>query len=114
VGNDWFSTIGMEDGIDWARPHYEGGLADYDRDEAIALIRRHNGWSVPFQEPDEALHHSQSRLYASAFFENGEAMVRLPWRIDDAPQGAHRPQAAPPVGAHTGQVLAGLGEGSRS
>jgi hypothetical protein len=61
---------------------------------------------VPFQEPAEALHHPQSQLYASAFFECGEATVRLPWRIDNQPQGTHRPAAVPPVGAHTKEVLA--------
>ena len=46
---DWFSTIGMEDRVDWARPHYERAFAGYGRDEAVALIRRHSGWSVPFR-----------------------------------------------------------------
>jgi crotonobetainyl-CoA:carnitine CoA-transferase CaiB-like acyl-CoA transferase len=106
VGEDWFSTIGMEDRVDWARPHYERAFAGYTRDEAITLIRKHGGWSVPFQEPAEALHHPQSQLYASAFFEGGEATVRLPWRVDNQPQGRHRPAAAPPIGAHTNEVLA--------
>ena len=57
----------MEDRIDWARPHYERALAKYGRDEAIALIRKHGGWSVPFLEPEDALNHPQSQLYASAF-----------------------------------------------
>jgi crotonobetainyl-CoA:carnitine CoA-transferase CaiB-like acyl-CoA transferase len=106
VGEDWFATIGMEDRIDWARPHYEQALAGYRRDEAVALVRKHGGWSVPFQAPTEMLHHPQAQLYGSAFVEHGEVVTRLPWRVDDQPQGAHKPGAAPPVGAHTEEVLA--------
>jgi crotonobetainyl-CoA:carnitine CoA-transferase CaiB-like acyl-CoA transferase len=62
VGDNWFSTIGMEDRIDWARPHYERALAHLTRDEAVGLIRKHRGWSVPFQTPGECLVHSQTRL----------------------------------------------------
>ena len=112
VGENWFSTIGMEDGVDWARPHYERAFAGYTREEAIAVIRKNGGWSVPFQDPAEVLQHPQSQLYASAFFERGEATVRLPWRVNNQPQGTHRPAAAPPVGAHTKEVLAGLSSGN--
>jgi CoA:oxalate CoA-transferase len=108
VGDGWFSTIGMEDRIDWARPHYERALAGFTRAEAVALIRRHGGWSVPFQSPPEVLTHPQARLYASAFLADGQAQVRLPWRIDNAPQGTHTCAIAPPVGAHTREVLAAL------
>jgi crotonobetainyl-CoA:carnitine CoA-transferase CaiB-like acyl-CoA transferase len=108
VGEDWFSTIGMEDRIDWARSHYERALAGFTRDEAIALIRRHGGWSVPFQDPAEALTHPQSQLYASAFLNDGQAQLRLPWRVDNAPQGTHSCAVAPAVGAHTKDVLADL------
>jgi crotonobetainyl-CoA:carnitine CoA-transferase CaiB-like acyl-CoA transferase len=108
VGVDWFSTIGMEDRIDWARPHYERALAHFTRDEAIALIRRHGGWSVPFQSPAEALAHPQSQLYASAFLRGGQVEVRLPWRVDNAPQGTQFCAVAPAVGAHTKEVLAEL------
>jgi crotonobetainyl-CoA:carnitine CoA-transferase CaiB-like acyl-CoA transferase len=114
VGEDWFSTVGMEDRVDWARPHYERAFARYTRDEAIALIRKHGGWSVPFQDPAEALAHPQSQLYASAVFEGAEASVRLPWRIDNRPQGTHRVAAAPPIGAHTKEVLALVSEGAGS
>lgn len=114
VGRDWYSTVGMEDRVDWARPHYERAFANFDREEAVALIRKHNGWSVPFLQPDEALNHPQSRLYASAFFDAEDAMLRLPWRIDDEAQGSHRPKAAPPIGAHTKEVLAFLNEGATS
>ena len=112
VGENWFSTIGMEDRVDWARPHYERAFAGYTRKEAIAVIRKNGGWSVPFQDPAEVLQHPQSRLYASAFFERGGATARLPWRVNNQPQGTHRPAAAAPVGAHTKEVLAGLSSGS--
>jgi len=114
MGEDWFSTIGMEDRVDWARPQYERAFAGYTRHEAIALIRKHGGWSVPFQEPAEALHHPQSQLYASVFFDDGEATVRLPWRINNRPQGTHRPTAAPPIGSHTKDVLALVSKGGVS
>jgi crotonobetainyl-CoA:carnitine CoA-transferase CaiB-like acyl-CoA transferase len=106
VDADWFSTIGMEDRIDWARPHYERALAGFTREEAVALIRRHDGWSVPFQSPSEALTHPQSQLYASAAFSDEQAQLRLPWRMDNVPQGTHFCAVAPAVGAHTRDVLA--------
>ena len=108
VGDDWFSTIGMEDGIDWARPHYERALAGFTRAEAVMLIRRHGGWSVPFQSPSEVLAHPQSQLYSSAFFADGQAHVRLPWRVDGVPQATHACAKAAPVGAHTRDVLGAL------
>ena len=108
VENDWYSTVGMEDRIDWARPQYERALARFTRAEAVALIRRHGGWSVPFQSPSEMLNHPQARLYASAWLAGGKAQVRLPWRIDNQPQATHLPAAAPAVGAHTREALAAL------
>jgi crotonobetainyl-CoA:carnitine CoA-transferase CaiB-like acyl-CoA transferase len=114
VGDKWYSTIGMEDGIDWARPHYDRALAGYTRDEAIALIRRYGGWSVPFQSPEEVLNHPQARLYASAFVDDEGVHIRLPWRVDNLPRGGRRPAAAPPIGAHTQEVLASIGAGAIS
>jgi crotonobetainyl-CoA:carnitine CoA-transferase CaiB-like acyl-CoA transferase len=108
VGDDWFSTVGMEDRIDWARPHYERALARLNREQAITLIRRHGGWSVPFQSPAEALRHPQSLLYASAFFAEGDAHVRLPWRVDGKPQATRSNATAPALGAHTRELLAEL------
>lgn len=114
VDRDWYSTIGMEDRVDWARPHYERAFAKYRRDEAIGLIRKHNGWSVAFQEPEEALNHPQSQLYASAFANGDDVIVRLPWRLNDIPQGGHRPRQAPLVGAHTKEVIDLLKQGALS
>ncbi len=113
VANDWYSTVGMEDRVDWARPYYERAFANYSRDEAIAIIRKHDGWSVPFLEPEQALTHPQSRLYASAFVDGEDVTVRLPWRINDEPQGSHRPKQAPPIGAHTREVLGLLKESAQ-
>lgn len=114
VGDDWFSTVGMEDRVDWARPHYEQALAGLTRAEVVALIRKHGGWSVPFQTPAETLNHPQARLYASACFEAGAAEIRLPWRVNGETQATHRPAAAPPIGAHTKKVLAALPTGGAS
>lgn len=108
VGDDWYSTVGMEDRVGWARPHYEKAFAHLTRKEAVALIRKHGGWSVPFQAPSEALNHPQARLYAAAWFEGDEAQMRLPWRVNNEPQATHRPAAAPPIGAHTREVLSSV------
>jgi crotonobetainyl-CoA:carnitine CoA-transferase CaiB-like acyl-CoA transferase len=112
VEDNWFSTIGMEDSIDWARPRYEKGLAPLTREEAIALIRKHGGWSVPFQQPVEAMHHPQSKLYATIYDNGGGVQVRMPWRVNNETLGVHRPGRAASVGAHTKVVLAELERGT--
>jgi hypothetical protein len=106
VGDGWFSTIGMEDRIDWARPHYERALAGFTRAEAVALIRRHGGWSVPFQSPPSA-HPPAGATHASAFSPmdkrrcdcRGASITRRRRRI---------PRHRAPVGAHTREALAAL------
>jgi crotonobetainyl-CoA:carnitine CoA-transferase CaiB-like acyl-CoA transferase len=112
VEDNWFSTIGMEDGIDFARPSYEKAFARLTREEVIALIRKHGGWSVPFQQPVEAMRHSQSKLYASICDSGDGAHVRMPWRVNDKMLGTHRPGRAAPIGAHTKEVLVELERGS--
>ena len=99
-------------GIDWARPRYEKGFAPLTREEAIALIRKHGGWSVPFQQPVEAMHHPQSKLYASSYDNGSGAQVRMPWRVNDETLGVHQPGRAASVGAHTKEVLAALERGA--
>ena len=89
---------------------YERAFAKFSRDEAIKIIRKHDGWSVPFQEPEQALVHPQSQLYASAFVDNVNITARLPWRINDEPLGSHHPKQAPAVGADTKKVLSLLKE----
>ena len=108
VGDGWFGTIGMEDDIDRARARYEQALANYTTEQAVAIVRKHRGWSVPFQTPDEMLRHPQSRLYASAVRANGHINTRLPWRVGDQPQGTDAPGAAPAIGAHNVDVLSTL------
>ena len=112
VEDNWFSTIGMEDGIDWARASYEKGFASLTCEEAITLIRKHGGWSVRFQQPVEAMHHPQSKLYASVYDNGGGARVRMPWRVNNETLGAHEPRRAASVGAHTKEVLAALERGA--
>ncbi len=106
VSDGWFSTVGMEDSIDMARPHYEGALAKYTVTEAIDLIRKHRGWSVPFQTVSQMLQHPQSHLYASITSVGEHIHTRLPWRIGNEPQGVSAVGAAPAVGAHNTEVLA--------
>ena len=108
VGDDWYSTVGLEDRVGWARPHYEKAFTRFTREEAATLIRKHGGWSVPFLAPSEALNHPQARLYAAAWLDGGDAQVRLPWRVNNESQATHRPAAAPPIGAHTREVLSAV------
>ncbi len=58
------------------------------------------------------MHHPQSKLYASIFDNGGGALVRMPWRVNDEPLGAHQPGRAASVGAHTKEVLAALERGA--
>ena len=108
VGDGWFSTVGMEDAIDMARSHYESALANYTVAEAIELIRKHRGWSVPFQTVSQMLQHSQSGLYGSIVSDGGQFHTRLPWRVGNELQGVSAVRAAPAIGAHTAEVLAEL------
>jgi crotonobetainyl-CoA:carnitine CoA-transferase CaiB-like acyl-CoA transferase len=105
VGDDWFSTMGMEDAIDKARPNYERALAKYTVEEAIAIIRKHQGWSVPFQNVSQMLQHPQSQLYASAVLVGEHINTRLPWRVNNQPQGTSSVSTAPAIGTHNFEVL---------
>lgn len=108
VGEGWFSTMGMEDTIDQARPHYERALANYTVAEAIAVIRKHRGWSVPFQNVSQMLRNAQSGLYSAVVPAGEHFETRLPWRIDNEPQGINAVACAPAIGAHTAEVLGEL------
>ncbi len=114
VGEDWFSTVGMEDAIDMARPHYERALAKYSVTEAIEIIRKHRGWSVPFQTVSQMLQHPQSNLYGSIVSAEDQFQTRLPWRIGNEPQGASVVRAAPGIGAHNAEVFAEMLSGASS
>lgn len=106
VGDAWYNTVGMEEGVDQARQRYEQALAKYSVDEAIAIIRKHKGWSVPFLTPEQMLRHPQSKLYASMVRDDdGQASIRLPWRVGNEPQGTSSLAAAPGIGAHNEEVL---------
>ena len=105
VGEDWFSTMGMEDAIDKARSHYEQALAKYTVEQAVAIIRKHRGWSVPFQNVSEMLQHPQSQLYASVMPAGDHINTRLPWRVDNQPQGTSPVSGAPAIGAYNSEVL---------
>ena len=63
-----------------ARPVYEERLASLSTDDAVALIRRNGGSSVPFQTLEECLDHPQSR--ALGLRERGAD--GLPFRVDAA------------------------------
>jgi crotonobetainyl-CoA:carnitine CoA-transferase CaiB-like acyl-CoA transferase len=114
VGDDWFSTVGMEDAIDMARPYYERALAKYKVTEAIEIIRKHRGWSVPFQTVSQMLQHPQSDLYGSIVSAGGQFQTRLPWRVGNNPQGVSAVRAARGIGAHNAEVFAEMLSGASS
>jgi crotonobetainyl-CoA:carnitine CoA-transferase CaiB-like acyl-CoA transferase len=96
----WYETVGWGDDVDEARSIYESALADFDRDQATALIRAHGGSSVPFLTPEECLAHPQSiaiRLPES--LKSG-----LPWQLQAFDRT--RPPGSPP--RHAGRPLEGV------
>ena len=80
----WSETVGWGDDVDLARPIYEDRLSSLSTDDAVALIRRNGGSSVPFQTLEECLAHPQSRALGIATTD----APRLPWRL--ASHGAER------------------------
>jgi crotonobetainyl-CoA:carnitine CoA-transferase CaiB-like acyl-CoA transferase len=73
----WAETVGWGDDVDLARPGYEARLRTMTSEDAVALIRRHGGSSVPFLSPREALHHPQAEALGLP-----ESLARgLPWRM---------------------------------
>jgi crotonobetainyl-CoA:carnitine CoA-transferase CaiB-like acyl-CoA transferase len=73
----WTETVGWGDDVDLARPAYEASLRTMTSEDAVALIRRHGGSSVPFLSPGEALDHPQAEaLGLRASLDGG-----LPWRM---------------------------------
>ena len=76
----WHETVGWGDDVDDARPVYEERLSSLSTDDAVALIRRNGGSSVPFQTLEECLDHPQSR--ALGLRERGA--YGLPFRLDPA------------------------------
>ncbi len=57
----WHESVGWGDDVDLARPLYEERLAELTTDDAVELVRRNGGSSVPFQTLAECLDHPQSR-----------------------------------------------------
>ncbi|MBJ7594296.1 MAG: CoA transferase [Candidatus Dormibacteraeota bacterium] len=105
LGDGWYATVGMEDLADQWRPRYEAELANYGREEAAEIVRRHGGWSVPFLRPEEVMHHPQSRLFAAAVATDSGTVLRLPWLIGDQAIGEHAFAAGPGLGEHTNVVF---------
>ncbi|MDX6723072.1 MAG: hypothetical protein QOD73_1476 [Solirubrobacteraceae bacterium] len=84
----WMETVGWGDDVDAARPLYEARLREMARDDAVDLIRRHGGSSVPFLTSQECLAHPQAKaLELPTTLQSG-----LPWRM--------RASAAGPTPAH--------------
>jgi crotonobetainyl-CoA:carnitine CoA-transferase CaiB-like acyl-CoA transferase len=57
----WHESVGWGDDVDLARPLYEKRLQKLSTDDAVELVRRNGGSSVPFQTLAECLDHPQSR-----------------------------------------------------
>jgi len=105
LGDGWYATVGMEDRAHQLRPRYEAALANYGREEAAEIIRRHGGWSVPFLRAEEVVRHPQSRLFSAAVAMDSGTKLRLPWLMADQAVGEHTFAAAPKLGEHTGAVF---------
>lgn len=74
----WYESVGWGDDIDTARNVYEGRFESLASEDAIALVRRHGGSSVPFQTAAECLAHPQSdALGLVESLKHG-----LPWRLE--------------------------------
>jgi CoA:oxalate CoA-transferase len=87
----WYETVGWGDDVDPTRSLYEGCLSSLSRDDAIALIRRHGGSSVPFLTLQECLRHPQ----ALAVDLQGHVDSGLPWRLSTAGKASPIPRDAP-------------------
>ncbi|MGI8712287.1 MAG: CoA transferase [Solirubrobacteraceae bacterium] len=96
----WSETVGWGDDVDAARPLYEAQLRKLASEDAIALIRRHGGSSVPFLGFEECLAHPQAQTLGL-----GESLQHgLPWRLG----AVAGPPAASPQGASAQQPLGGV------
>lgn len=98
AGERWWETVGWGDDVDVARPLFEESLRALGRDEAVALVRRCGGSSVPFNSPREVLAHEQTRAL-------GVKPGGLPWRVltgNDDPS-----LTAPSLGSPVDLPLAG-------
>ena len=106
----WIETVGWGDDVDDACAAYEDRLRALSTDEAIALVRRHGGSSVPFLTFDECLAHPQARVLGlPATLARG-----LPWRTRaEAFRGwPASPRAArPAIGRRAGRRLRRGGRG---
>ena len=90
----WHESVGWGDDVDLARPQYEARLAELTTDDAVELVRRNGGSSVPFQMLAECLDHPQSRalgLSAGALPYRIEALGRL--RVAGSGHDPERPLA---------------------
>jgi crotonobetainyl-CoA:carnitine CoA-transferase CaiB-like acyl-CoA transferase len=76
----WIESVGWGDDVDLARPLYEEKLAALTSDDAIALVRRNGGSSVPFLSPAECLADPQAEALGLV-----ESLAEgLPWRLEAA------------------------------
>lgn len=108
----WMETVGWGDDVDAARPEYEARLRQMPREDAVALIRRHGGSSVPFLTPEECLAHPQAQaLGLPETLERG-----LPWRMRLGGElgGVAGGGAAAPSGGDGARAAGGDGSGAHA
>ena len=74
----WHESVGWGDDVDLARPLYEERLAELTTDDAVELVRRNGGSSVPFQTLAECLDHPQSRALGMS----ADGAAALPYRLE--------------------------------
>jgi crotonobetainyl-CoA:carnitine CoA-transferase CaiB-like acyl-CoA transferase len=104
VGDGWYSTVGMEERADRARPRYERGLSAVTRAEAVDLVRRLGGWAVPFQTPKEVGEHAQTRMYGAVRLSGAEVEICAPWKLAQVDEVVLAPRSSTSVedGGHVG------------
>ncbi len=74
----WHESVGWGDDVDLARPLYEERLAELTTADAVELVRRNGGSSVPFQTLAECLDHPQS----GALGLGADGATALPYRLE--------------------------------
>ena len=74
----WHESVGWGDDVDLARPLYEERLAELATDDAVELVRRNGGSSVPFQTLAECLDHPQSQALGLS----ADGNPALPYRVE--------------------------------
>jgi crotonobetainyl-CoA:carnitine CoA-transferase CaiB-like acyl-CoA transferase len=87
---------------------WDRGLAQWNYEDAAAIIERHGGWAFPYFDYADFIgdeHVQLMGLVIDVEDEAGAAMrdIRPPWQFSDTPASVRLP--APSLGQHTNEVL---------